>query len=203
MGSKRRIVMFNWLTANGCFAGADGNLDWVVPDEQQAKAAVDGIPLFDTVLFGRRTYELFEKFWNHPLDDSSTAPDPHHAGQQTREHREISIWLNQMNKLVFSKTLQNATWKNSRVLHELDPHEIETLKNQPGKNMILFGSGSIVSQLTQHGLIDEYQFVVCPTFLGSGRPLFSHVSKNLKLDLLEAKQYESGDVLLRYTPSIR
>ena len=162
MGAKRRIVMFNWMTANGYFAGADGNLDWVVPDEQQAKAAVDGIPLFDTVLFGRRTYELFEKFWNHPVDDSSTAPDPHHPGQRTREHGEISIWLNEMNKLVFSKTLQNATWKNSRVLHELDPHEIETLKNQPGKNMILFGSGSIVSQLTQHGLIDEYQFVVCP-----------------------------------------
>jgi len=103
-----------------------------------------------------------------------------------------------MNKLVFSKTLQNATWKNSRVLHELDRHEIETLKNQPGKNMILFGSGSIVSQLTQHGLIDEYQFVVCPIFVGSGRPLLSHVSKNLKLDLLEAKPYRSGDVLLRY-----
>ena len=68
--------------------------------------------------------------------------------------------------------------------------------------MILFGSGSIVSQLTQHGLIDEYQFVVCPIFLGSGRPLLSNVSKNLRLELLEAKQYESGDVLLRYAPSI-
>ena len=198
MVSKRRIVMFNWMTANGCFAGPDGNLDWVVPDEQQSKAAVDGIALFDTVLFGRRTYELFEKFWNHPIDDSSTALDPHHPGQRTREHREISIWLNEMNKLVFSKSLENASWKNSRVLHELDRHEIETLKNQPGKNMILFGSGSIVSQLTQHGLIDEYQFVVCPIFVGSGRPLLSDVSKNFKLDLLEAKQYESGDVLLRY-----
>ena len=105
-----------------------------------------------------------------------------------------------MNKLVFSKTLQNVTWKNSCVLHELDRHEIETLKNQPGKNMILFGSGSVASQLTQHGLIDEYQFVVCPILLGSGRPLLSNVSKNLRLDLLEAKQYESGDVLLRYAP---
>jgi len=66
MESSRRIVMFNWMTANGYFAGADGNLDWVVPDEEQAKAAVDGILFFDTVLFGRRTYELFEKFWNHP-----------------------------------------------------------------------------------------------------------------------------------------
>ena len=91
MEPKRRIVMFNWITANGCFAGADGNLDWVVPDEQQAKAAVDGIALFDTVLFGRRTYELFEKFWNHPLDASSTAPDPHHPGTNSGARRNIHL----------------------------------------------------------------------------------------------------------------
>ena len=162
MESTRRIVMFNWMTANGYFAGADGNLDWVVPDGEQAKAAVDGMPLFDTVLFGRRTYELFEKSWKHAVDDSSTAPDPHHPGQQTREHREIATWLNEMTKLVFSRSLKDVTWKNSRVLHELDPREIETMKSQSGKDMIIFGSGSIVSQLTQHGLIDEYQVVVCP-----------------------------------------
>jgi len=114
------------------------------------------------VLFGRRTYELFEKFWKHAVDDSSTAPDPHHRGERTKEHRAIAIWLNQITKLVFSRTMKNATWKNSRVLHEFDPREIETMKSQPGKDMMIFGSGTIVSQLTQHGLIDEYQFVVCP-----------------------------------------
>jgi dihydrofolate reductase len=199
MESTRRIVMFNWMTANGYFAGADGNLDWVVPDEEQAKAAVDGIPLFDTVLFGRRTYELFEKFWSHAVDDSSTAPDPHHRGERTKEHRAIAIWLNQITKLVFSGTMKDATWKNSRILREFDPCEIETMKSQPGKDMIIFGSGSIVSQLAQHGLIDEYQFVVCPILLGSGRPLLlSGVSKNARLELVEAKPYPSGDVLLRY-----
>jgi len=67
MESTRRIVMFNWMTANGYFAGADGNLDWVVPDQEQAKAAAEAIPLFDTALFGRRTYELFDKFWSHAV----------------------------------------------------------------------------------------------------------------------------------------
>ena len=193
--------MFNGMTANGYFAGADGNLDWVVPDEEQAKAAVDGIPLFDTVLFGRRTYELFEKFWNHAVDDSSTVPDPHDPGQRTREHREIAIWLNEMTKWVFSRSLKDVTWKNFRVLHKLDPREIETVKSQPGKDMIVFGSGSIVSQLTQHRLIDEYQMVVCPIFLGSGRPLLTGVSKDSRLELVEAKPYRSGDVLLRYARS--
>src|SRR6266446_649221 len=90
----------------------------------------------------------------------------------------IALWLNEMTKVVFSRTLQAVTWRNSRVLHDLDPCEIETLKRQPGKDMIVFGSGSIVAQLTQHGLIDEYQFVVCPILLGSGRPLIAGGSKS-------------------------
>ena len=194
----RRIVMFNWLTADGYFAGPDGNLDWVVPDEAQARAAARDIPSFDTVLFGRRTYELFEGFWRHALDDSATVPDPHRPGQRSREHRVIAVALNEMTKLVFSRTLKDVTWSQARLVRELDPREIESMKHQPGKDMIVFGSGSIVSQLSQHGLIDEYQFVVCPVFLGSGRPLLSGMSKKLGLKLLEVKGYESGDVLLRY-----
>jgi dihydrofolate reductase len=106
-----------------------------------------------------------------------------------------------MTKWVFSRSLKDVTWRNSRVLHELDPREIGTMKSQPGKGMIVFGSGSIVSQLTQHGLIDEYQVVVCPIFLRSGRPLLTGVSKNSKLELVEAKPYRSGDVMLRYARS--
>ena len=198
MRPPRRIVMFNWMTTDGYFAGPDGNLEWVVPDAEQAKAAAEGSPGFDTVLFGRRTYELFEGFWRHAVDDSPTAPDPHHPGRRSREHRVIALWLNEMTKVVFSRTLQAVTWRNSRVLHDLDPCEIETLKRQPGKDMIVFGSGSIVAQLPQHGLIDEYQFVVCPILLGSGRPLLSGVSQTWRLELVEAKPYQSGDVLLRY-----
>ena len=198
MGPTRRIVMFNWVTADGYFAGRDGNLAWVVPDEAQAQAAVAGISDFDTVLFGRRTYELFEGFWRHAVDDSSTVPDPHHPGRRSREHRVIALWLNAIMKVVFSSTLQDASWKPARVLHTFDPREIATMKRQPGKDMIVFGSGSLVSQLTQHRLIDEYQFVVCPLLLGSGRPLLSGVSQHTKLALVEAKPYPSGDVLLRY-----
>ena len=199
MRHARRIVMFNWVTADGYFAGPDGNLDWVVPDEEQAKAAAESIPNFDTVLFGRRTYELFEGFWRHAVVDASgTVPDPHHPGRRSSEHGAIAIALNRMTKLVFSRTRKDVTWRNSRMLRELDPREIETMKRQPGRDMIVFGSGSIVSQLTQYGLIDEYQFVVCPILLGSGQPLLSGVSKRLRLDLLEAKPLPSGDVMLRY-----
>jgi dihydrofolate reductase len=130
----RRIVVFQWLTADGYFAGPDGNLSWVVPDEEQARAAADGIAGFDAVLFGRRTYELFEGFWRHAIDDdSSTVPDPHRPGRRSRDHRVIAVALNDMTKLVFSRTLTDVTWRNARLLHELDPREIETMKNSPAR----------------------------------------------------------------------
>ena len=107
-------------------------------------------------------------------------------------------WINQATKLVVSKTRKDVTWKNSRLLHDLDPGEIEALKKQPGKDIMIFGSGSVVAQLTQHGLIDEYQFVVAPILLGSGRQLLDWVPKSSRLDLLDAKKYPSGNVMLRY-----
>ena len=110
----------------------------------------------------------------------------------------MAVWIHEATKLVFSRTLKQVTWKNSRLLHELDPGEIETLKRQPGPDMMIFGSGSIASQLTQHGLIDEYQLVVSPILLGSGRSLISEVPRSQRLDLLEAKPYPSGNVKLRY-----
>jgi dihydrofolate reductase len=194
----RRIVMFNRVTTDGFFAGPDGNLDWVVPDNEIDKAGAAAIPNFDTILFGRRTYEIFERFWPHAVDDSSTAADPHDAARRSPEIRAMAVMLNEMTKVVFSKTLKTTTWKNSRLLREVEPGEIEAMKQQPGKDMIVFGSGSLVSQLTDRGLIDEYQFVVCPILLGSGRPLLSGVSKGLRLDLLAAKEYQSGNVVLRY-----
>jgi dihydrofolate reductase len=97
--------------------------------------------------------------------------------------------LNHATKLVFSRTLKDVTWKNARVLRELDPREIETIKRQPGKDMMVFGSASIVSRLTQHGLIDEYQLLVCPVFIGRGRPLLDGVSRSVKLNLPEERTY--------------
>src|SRR5262249_28049321 len=129
---------------------------------------------------------------------SGTVPDPHHSGRRSAEHASIAIALNRMTKLVFSRTWKDVTWKNSRLLGEFDPQEIETMKCQPGKDMIVFGSGSIVSQLTQNSLIDEYHFVVCPILLGSGQRLLNDVSRSVRLDLLDSIPLPSGDVMLRY-----
>jgi dihydrofolate reductase len=195
----RKIVVFDRVTADGYFSGSDGGLEWVVPDDQVDQAGADAIPGFDTVLFGRRTYEMFGSFWPHALDESSTAPDPH-GPRRSPAMRAMAVFLNEATKLVFSRTLKEKglTWKNSRLLPKLDPREIEALKKGPGKDMIVFGSGSVVSELAGHGLVDEYQIVVNPVLLGSGRTLLSGVPKSQKVKLLESKSYPSGNVTLRY-----
>ena len=195
----RRIVMFNRVSADGYFAALDGNLDWVVPEPEIDKEGAAASSETGTILFGRKTYEMFEKFWPRALDDSKTAPDPHAEGQRSPEMRQMAVFINEAEKLVFSKTLKKTTWKNSRILGEFDPREVEELKRKPGKDMIIFGSGSIVSLLTEHGLIDDYHFVVNPILLGNGRPLLAGVSKKRKLDLQEARHYPSGNVVLRYS----
>jgi dihydrofolate reductase len=206
MAPTRRIVMFNRVTADGYFAAPDGNLDWVVPDEELDRSVAAAIERADvdtgagTILFGRRTYEMFEAFWPHALDDPVTGPDPHADRGRSPEMRAMAVMLNEATKLVFSRTLDEVTWKNSYLLRELDPREIEALKDRPGRDILVFGSGSIVSQLTQHGLIDEYQLVVSPVLLGSGRPLLNGVSTSTRLDLLEAREFPSGNVMLRYAP---
>ena len=196
----RRIVAFNRVTADGYFAGTDEKLDWMVPDEELDRRSADSIDEggVGTVLFGRRTYQQFASFWPHAFDDSKTSPDPHAAGRRSEELRAMANWLNEATKIVFSRTLKDVTWKNTRLIHEFNPDDVLAMKRQPGQDMIIFGSGTLASQLTEHGLIDEYHFIVTPILLGSGRPLVKDVSKHLKLNLVEAKPYKSGNVMLRY-----
>ena len=196
----RRIITFDRVSADGYFAAPDGNLNWVVPDDQIDKAGADSTQQFDTMLFGRRTYEMFEGFWPNAVGDSGGAEDPH-SGRRSPHIQAMAVWINNATKILFSRTRKEMTWKNSRLIREFDPREVEAIKNQPGKDIIVFGSGSIVSLLTQNDLIDEYQFVVSPIALGSGKPLLSGVEKNVRLNLLEAKQYPSGNVMLRYSPA--
>jgi dihydrofolate reductase len=197
----RRIVMFNRLTADGSFAGPDGSLDWIVPEPEFDRSAAKAIDRggVDLLLFGRRTYELFARFWPHALHQSPDAADPHQAGRRSPEMRAMAKMLNETMKLVYSTTLTAATWQNSHVIRALDWREVEALKLQRGQDIMIFGSGTIVSQLTAHGLIDEYRFLVAPVLLGGGLPLMAGATHLRQLTLLDATTYPSGSVLLRYS----
>ena len=194
----RKIVTFDRVSADGYFAARDGSLEWVVQDPELDQSVMSGPGNIDTFLLGRRTYELLEAFWRYVPPEAS-AKAPHGGGEMSEDHRKMETGLNQMGKIVFSRTLKEVSWQNARIDRDLDPDAIAAMKQQPGKDMLILGSGSIVSQLTKHRLIDEYQIVISPTFLGSGLPLISNVS-NVKLDLVETKRFPTGNVMLRYTP---
>ena len=194
----RRIVAFNRVTADGYFAAPDGGLGWFVPDDELDAAGASRMGDVDTMLFGRRTYDLFESFWPQAVDDSPTAPDPHTDGRRTRTIRDMAVWINETPKLVVSRTRTEVPWRNSRLLPSLDGDAVRALKAEPGGSIIIFGSGTVVSQLTRDGLIDEYQFVVSPTLLGAGRPLVADVPASTRLALAECTAYPSGNVMLRY-----
>jgi dihydrofolate reductase len=196
----RRIVTFNRISADGYFSAADGNLDWAVPDDELDSAAAQAIERSEAgaMLFGRRTYEMFESFWPHALDDPHTSPDPHGPGRRSQAMRAMAVWINQSEKIVFSKTRKDVTWQNSRLVREIDVRAMTELKRAPGEDIMIFGSGSVVSRLSELGLIDEYRFIVCPVLLGDGKLLLQGVSKRSSLRLVESKASAAGNVMLRY-----
>ena len=196
----RRIVMFNRLSADGYFAATDGSLDWIIPDAHFDRLAGESIERagVDTILFGRRTYELFERIWPHALESSPTAADPHQKGHRSPEMRAMARMLNESEKIVFSTTRKELTWRHSRVVSAFEPRAVEAMKQQPGKDIMVFGSGTIVSLLTTHALIDEYRLLISPVFLGQGRPLIDGLPSIAGLDLAGVISYPSGNVMLRY-----
>ena len=196
----RKIVVFDRVTADGYFSGPEGNLDWVVPDAEIDKLGGEAAPGGgNMLLFGRRTYQMFESFWPHVLKDSPEAPDPHIPGRQSAAMKNMAVWIHEATKIVFSNTLADVTWHNSRLLRDIEPADIDALKKTPGgDDIMIFGSGQVVSKLAALGLIDEYQLIVGPLLLGAGKPLVSGLTTRVPLNLLDVKRYDSGNVMLRY-----
>lgn len=183
----RKIVVFNMISVDGFFAGIDGNLDWHNVDDEFNQFAAKQTKEFGALMFGRTTYSLFENFW----------PKVINSPKFSKEDHEIAETIDNINKIVFSKTLKNVTWKNSKLYEDIEPSEIKKLKKETDKDIAIFGSGTIVQALTNLNLIDEYRLMVNPVVLGIGKPLFK---EKLNLKLVNARIFKSGNVLLFYQP---
>jgi dihydrofolate reductase len=108
--------------------------------------------------------------------------------------------MNNLPKVVFSRTLDKASWNNTKLIKGDMAAEMRKMKKEPGKDMAILGSGSIVSQLAQEGLIDEYQIAVNPVVLGQGRTMFDGIKEKLTLKLTKTRTFGNGNVLLCYEP---
>jgi dihydrofolate reductase len=188
----RNIITTTWVTLDGFIAGPKGELDWVgeLYDDAMGVYENDLVNSADTLLLGRVTYESFAGSWPH-VPDNPTASE----GEKAYARR-----LNAMRKVVFSRTLDRVEWNNSTLLKEVTPEATEQLKRGPGRDMLIYGSASLVRTLTDLGLIDEYQLLVHPVILGSGKPLFHDLKEQVKLKLVNTKTHPSGVVVLSYQP---
>lgn len=182
----RKLIVFNNMTVDGFFEGPNREIDWHNVNVEFNEYAVTQLDSVDMILFGRKTYELMAGYWPTPAAKTN---DP-----------VVAEWMNAMPKIVFSRTLKKAEWSNTRLIKGNLAAEIRKLKQQKGKDLIIFGSAALVSSFLRLGLIDEYRIMVNPIVLGRGRSLFSDIKKRVHLKLLKTRSFHSGNVLLCYKP---
>jgi dihydrofolate reductase len=186
----RRLMVFNQVTLDGYFAGPNGDLSWAhsAPDDAEWNAFVEENATAGGVLvFGRITYEMMASYWPTP---DAIKSDP-----------VVAKGMNSLPKVVFSRTLDKVSWNNTKLVRGELAAEVRKMKQEPGKDMVILGSGTIVSQLAQEGLIDEYQIIVNPVVLGKGRTMFDGIKNKLALKLTETRTFGNGNVLLSSEPT--
>jgi dihydrofolate reductase len=182
----RKVIFQMMITLDGFFEGPNQEIDWHRVDNEFNHYAIDLLSNVDTLLFGRKTYELMSAYW--PTEQAIT-DDPLVAGK-----------MNHLNKIVFSRNLETVGWNNTQLVNENVIEEIANLKQKEGKDITVFGSSDLALTLIENGLIDEYRIIVNPIILGSGKTLFSDLSKPLQLKLFKSRLFKSGNVLLYYHP---
>ena len=165
-----KLVVFNSVSLDGYFTDANADMSFAHntnPDEEWDSFVSNNARGGGILLFGRITYELMASFW----------PTPSAAENMP----VVAERMNNLPKVVFSRTMDKALWNNTKLVKDDLMGEIQKMKKESGEGMAVMGSGSIVSQLSQHGLIDEYQIVVIPVALGKGRTMFEGMKGKLPL----------------------
>lgn len=180
----RTLNAYNFITLNGLFRGPQEDISWHTHGGEEAQYSADSLQGDGILLFGRKTYEMMASFWPTPAA-AEGFPD-------------VAAGMNRAEKIVFSRKPFKPEWKNTRAISGDVVKAVRALKAEPGKNMTILGSGTIISLFTDHGLIDEYQFMIDPVALPEGTPVFAGVTRRVELELTASRVFKSGVVLLSY-----
>ncbi len=183
----RKVTVFNGVSLDGYFVSADGDMRWAHnPDPEWAAFAAENAKADGVMLFGRKTYELMVSYWPTP--------------QAKQNAPEVAEFMNNRKKIVFSRTLDKATWQNTTLMKGDLIEEVRKLKQESGPDLLIMGSGTIISQLADAGLIDEFQIALTPIAIGQGRSMFEGLTHKLNLKLTQSRTFSNGNVFLRYAP---
>lgn len=181
----RKLIMWNLVTLDGFFEGSakwDLGFHESVWGAELEQLSLDQLRVADTLLFGRVTYEGMAGYWATAQGD-------------------VADLMNEISKVVFSATLEQADWHNTRLVRTDAPEEVARLKGEPGHDLLVFGSAELSAALMRRQLFDEYRLCLAPLVLGAGSPLFKPAPDPVKMKLLQARPLESGGVVLRYQPA--
>ena len=181
----RKVVAAEFLSLDGVMESPD---QWHFPyfNDEMGQAVGEGFETSDALLMGRVLYEEWVAFWP----------------QQDSEENPVAATMNNVNKYVVSTTLEGPLeWNNATLIGDDVAKEISELKQQPGKDIVISGSGALVRSLLEYGLLDELKLMIHPIVVGSGKRLFEDGEKQTPLELVESKTFSTGVVYVTYKPA--
>ncbi|MEO0560785.1 MAG: dihydrofolate reductase family protein [Chloroflexota bacterium] len=185
----RKIIYLIHVSLDGYTAGPNGEMDWIVYNDEVADVSHALHDSTDTAIYGRVTYEMMASYWPTVLDQPN--PDPSDV--------KHARWLATAQKIAVSTTLKSVSWENTRILSSDLEGEFKTMKGQPGKDMWLLGSPTLARSMMKLGLIDEYLININPVVLGAGQSLFANLDVELSLNLLSSRVLKGGVVTTHYS----
>jgi len=183
----RKVFSFMVTTLDGFVEGPNREFDWPNVDDEFYEFAIKQNDEVGTLVFGRTTYEVMASYWPTP--------------EAQRDDPAVAGFMNSIAKIVFSSTLDKAEWNNATLVRGDAAEEVRRLKQQPGKDLGIYGSPNLTVSLLRAGVVDEVRIMVNPILLGVGRSLFDASDDRIRLKLLNSRTFESGNVLLTYQPA--
>ena len=182
----RKVFLFMMVTPDGFFEGPSRDISWHNVDKEFVDFAIAQLGEIGTILFGRVTYQMMASFWPSEI--------------AKKEDPQTARLMAQIPKVVFSKTLDKVEWENSRLVTTDAAEEVSKLKKQKGKKIAIFGSSDLTVALVKAGLVDEFRLMVNPILLGNGKRLMQGLDTKFNLELVKAKKFGNGNILLYYRP---
>lgn len=182
----RKLTVFNFITLNGFYKGMYEDISWHQHSEDENEFGNNAIQQDNILVFGRTTYEMMARYWSSP--------------QAMEMNPTMAEAMNKAEKIVFSRTLDKVTWHNSTLIKDDMVNVMKRLKQIPGKDMTILGSGNIITQFAEAEIIDQYQLMINPIALGDGVPLFDRLINPIKFNLVSHHVFKSGVILLTYEP---
>jgi Dihydrofolate reductase len=184
----RKLVLFMHTSLDGFVAGPNGEMDWIIVDDEIFEFVGNRVEEGDTALYGRVTYDMMEGYW-------PTAADQPNASKHDIDH---SRWYMKANKIVMSRTMKGKVLPNTKIINDNLVADITSVKQEKGSDILIFGSPSAAHALLKENLIDEFWLFQNPILLGQGIPVFKNIPERFPLKLVKAHAFSNGVVCLNY-----